>query len=1194
MGVFETLFRNSGPLGLGVLPFPASKAGWLTGSSFSAWAGIAAQWTKAADESPASGAGDFAIQKAFVPSDPLFSQQWHFAGNAKVDINITEAWDHYSGAGINFGVYDDGIDDNHSDLAANYDPSLHVTVNGYFDDPTIYNSGDAHGTSVAGLIAARQGNSAGGVGGSFNGRITGVDIFGPGDQNYFFGVMSEQDRFDVTNHSWGFVNPFADNRLDSGWSSFFAGLQDAAANGRDGLGTIQMVAAGNDRTNSNNTNTSGFTSSRFVNAIAAIGNDGEVSYYSTPGASLLVASPSNGGTLGITTTDYTGSVGYGSGDYTSGFGGTSAATPIASGVVGLILEANPALGYRDVMEILAITARQIGSPEPAGAGLVLHDWQFTGAANWNNGGMHFSHDYGFGLIDAFAAVKLAESWNLQQTFANEVMVSASNSTSGLVPDNNPAGLTRTVDLTPASGTPVTIEAIEVQINWSTPHSYAGDLVIELISPDGTTSYLLDQTGGSADLGNWIFTTRAHLGELATGVWTVRITDKAAIDTGTVSSVTVRAYGSRDADDNYYYTDEFAALGPADASRRTLEDTDGGIDTINFAALSVSTSINLNTGQTNLLGGSSFVIAAGTVIENVIGSWSNDTIIGNSAANRILGNHGNDNIQGMDGNDHVWGGNGSDTVDGGGGTDTFYLEAAWSAVQWAVTGVSVTFTYANAALGTDIVSNVEQFIDSLGVLVSWESLSAFLDAPVITGFAANSGNPADSVTNDATPTLTITTDVDADSVEVFLGGQSLGFATGVNGVFTFTPQTALGNGVHSFTAQATRGTETSAVSTALTVTVDTVAPALVSLSPADDATAVNASANIVLTFGENVVAGTGNIEIRLASDGSLWRSIAVSSSEVSISGDKVTIDPGANLPAGTQFYLAMAPGVLTDVAGTAFGGFAGSTAYNFTTLSSGNLIEGNNSANTLSGTNANDTINGLGGNDTISGNGGDDTIDGGSDNDTISGNSGDDTIDGGSGDDTLNGGTNIVAGDTVIYASATSGVTVTLASSISQNTAGAGSDTLSGFENLTGSNHNDRLTGSTGANVIKGGSGDDVITGGRGADVLWGGEGSDTFDFNAVNESGIATNSRDVIMDFQQGQDRIDLGTIDASSAQSGNNSFVFRGESSAFGTSSSGEIRYMHQDGLTVIYGDTDRDTAPEFQIALNGTYNLTSADFIL
>ena len=1180
MGVFESFFRDSGPLGLGAFPLPASKTGWLTGSSISAWAGIAASWNwslkKAADEDPSSGADEFAIKYALSPSDPLFNQQWHFAGNAKVDINITEAWDHYTGAGISFGVYDDGIDDNHRDLAANYDPSLHVTANGFFQDPTVYNSGDAHGTAVAGLIAARQGNGTGGVGGSFNGSITGVDIFGSGGTSYIFGVMNEQDRFDVTNHSWGFVGLFADNRLNPAWSNFFAGLQDAAANGRGGLGTIQMVAAGNDRTSADNANTSGFTSSRFVNAIAAVGNDGEVSGYSNPGASLLVSSPSNGGTSGITTTDYSGSVGYSTGDYTSGFGGTSAATPIASGVVGLILEANPALGYRDVMEILAITARQIGSPEPAGAGLALRPWQYNGAANWNNGGMHFSHDYGFGLIDAFAAVKLAKSWNLQQTYANELVVSATNATGGLVPDNNPTGLTRTVDLTPGSGAPITIEAIEVEIRWSTPHTFAGDLVVELISPDGTTSYLLDRAGGSADLGNWIFTTRAHLGELATGVWTVRITDRVANDTGTVASVTVRAYGSRDIDDNYYFTDEFAALGPADAGRRTLEDADGGTDTINVAALSGGASINLNPGQTNLLAGSSFVIAAGTVIENVTGSWSNDTIIGNGAANRILGNHGNDTIYGMGGNDHVWGGNGSDTVDGGEGTDTFYLEAAWNAVQWAVTGLSVTFTYANAALGPDIVSNVEQFVDSLGVLVSWESMAAFLQAPVITGFAANSGNPADTVTNDTTPTLTITAGADVDSVEVFLGGQSLGFATGANGVFSFTPPNPLGNGVHSFTAQATRGTATSAASAALAVTVDTLAPVLAWLSPADDATAVSASANIVLTFAESVVAGTGNIEIRIASDGSLWRSIPVLSSEVSISGAEVTIDPGVNLPAGTQFYLAMAPGVLTDVAGNAFGGFAGTSAYNFTTLSSSNLIEGNNNANTLNGTSGNDTINGLGGNDTINGNGGDDTIDGGS------------------GNDILNGGTNTAAGDTVSYASATAGVTVSLASTRSQNTGGAESDTLSGFENLTGSNHDDRLTGNSDANVIKGGSGNDVIAGGRGADVLWGGEGSDTFDFNAISDSGNSATSRDVIMDFQQGLDRIDLGTIDASSAQSGNNAFVFRGESSAFGTSSSGEIRYMHQNGMTVIYGDTDRDTAPEFQIALNGTYDLTPADFIL
>ena len=586
---------------------------------------------------------EFAHQTTFVSSDPLFSSQWHNTGTAAVNINITNAWNYFTGAGVRFGVYDDGVDSNHVDLAANYDASLHVRVGGIFDDPTIYNSGDAHGTAVAGLIAAVQGNGQGGVGGSFNGRLTGVDIFGDGGTSYLFGAMNEQDRFDVTNHSWGWSYAFTDNSLSSTWSSFFSGLQDAAANGRAGLGTIQMVAAGNGRDAAANANTSNFTASRFVNAIAGISDNGEIAYYSTPGASLLVASPTDR----IVTTDYTGSVGYDSSNYTSTFNGTSAATPIASGVVGLILEANPELGYRDVMEILAITAQQIGSPDGAGVISSLRPWAFNGASNWNNGGMHFSHDYGFGLIDAFAAVKLAESWNLQQSYANELVFSASNNSTGAVPDNNAAGISRTVNLTPASGDPISIEAIEVKINWSRAHTWSGDLVIELISPTGMTSYLLDRAGGSADLSDWIFTTRAHLGELATGAWTVRVSDHAWGDTGTISSITVRAYGSRDVGDNYYYTDEFGAVSSVSAARRTLTDTDGGSDTINLAALSAGASINLNPGEVNVVSGSSFAIAAGTNIENVIGSWYNDTIVGNTSNNILNGNAGNDSISGSD-------------------------------------------------------------------------------------------------------------------------------------------------------------------------------------------------------------------------------------------------------------------------------------------------------------------------------------------------------------------------------------------------------------------------------------------------------------------------------------------------------------------------------------------------------------------
>lgn len=1134
---------------------------------------------------------EFDRRPAYIPSDPLFSSQWHNAGTPAVDINITEAWDYYTGAGIKFGVYDDGIDNDHVDLSANYDASLHVTVNGVFDDPTVYNSGDAHGTAVAGLIAARQGNGQGGVGGSFNGRLTGVDIFGPGGNAYLYGAMNEQDRFDVTNHSWGWTGAFADNRLNTSWNTFFNGIQDAVQSGRSGLGTIQMVAAGNDRTSFDNANTSNFTSSRFVNAIAAIGNDGRVSSYSNPGASLLVASPSNGASLAITTTDYTGAVGYSTGNYTSTFGGTSAATPIASGVVGLILEANPLLGYRDVMEILAISARQIGTPAAAGAGNALRPWQFNGAANWNNGGMHFSHDYGFGLIDAFAAVKLAKSWGLTQTFLNELVAQATNSVAGAVPDNAATGLSRSFDLTPQSGNPITVEAVEVEIRWSSAHTFSGDLIVTLTSPSGMQSYLLDRAGGAADLGNWVFTTRAHLGELATGVWTVTVADVDASDTGTVSSIAVRAYGSSDVSDNYYYTDEFGTVAAAAAARRTLVDTDGGVDTLNFAALSTGVQIDLNEGASSQVAGSSFVIAAGTAIENVVGTWSADTLTGNALANTILGEAGNDTIQG---------GAGSDTVDGGSGTDVFRIEAAWSAVTWVVTGVSVTFTYlADTLLGPDVVSNVEAFVDSNNFLRSWTDLGGAPPAtpplaPVITGFSTNSGSPTDTLTNDTTPTLTITAEIDVTSVEVFRNGLSVGFAaSGGNGDFTFTSD-PLANGDYTFTARATRGGLTGATSASSAISIDAVAPTVLTLNPVDNSTILNPGSNIVLTFSEAVQkAASGSINIHLAADGTIWRSIDIGSAEVTISGAQVTINPTVDLPASAALYINVTPGAFVDAAGNPYAGIAGSTAYNFTTTAA-NVFLGDDAANTLSGSAAGDSMFGYAGAD------------------TISGNAGDDTIDGGAGNDTLTGGANTAVGDTVSYAAAGSAITVSLASTAAQNTGGAGSDRLSGFENLIGSNFNDRLTGDNNANAISGGIGNDSITGGGGADALTGGDGADTliggagadtltggaaadiFDFNAAAETGVSATTRDVITDFQQGLDRIDLSTIDASGSLRGNNAFLFLGNTTAFGTAPDGGIGFVQEGQYTVIYGDTDQDNAVEFQIALLGTYTLTAADFVL
>jgi VCBS repeat-containing protein len=131
-------------------------------------------------------------------------------------------------------------------------------------------------------------------------------------------------------------------------------------------------------------------------------------------------------------------------------------------------------------------------------------------------------------------------------------------------------------------------------------------------------------------------------------------------------------------------------------------------------------------------------------------------------------------------------------------------------------------------------------------------------------------------------------------------------------------------------------------------------------------------------------------------------------------------------------------------------------------------------------------------------------------DMIRGGSGADTIDGGAGDDNIDGGVGV---DTVSYASATSGVTVSLANTGFQDTGGAGFDKLANFENLTGSAFGDSLTGDSGRNIITGGGGADTITGGGGVD---------TFVYTAVGDS--AFGAADRITDLTNSE-KIDLSAI---------------------------------------------------------------------
>ncbi len=148
---------------------------------------------------------------------------------------------------------------------------------------------------------------------------------------------------------------------------------------------------------------------------------------------------------------------------------------------------------------------------------------------------------------------------------------------------------------------------------------------------------------------------------------------------------------------------------------------------------------------------------------------------------------------------------------------------------------------------------------------------------------------------------------------------------------------------------------------------------------------------------------------------------------------------------------------------------------------GVVVGGDMTNETITGTALADVIGGLGGDDIIHGLAGNDTLNGGSGNDILNGGDGDDVLIGGLGNDTLNGGAGI---DTADYSGAGAGVTVNLATGAASG--GAGFDTLSGIENVTGTAHADTLTGDGNANILRGGGGIDTLNGGGGADELYAG------------------------------------------------------------------------------------------------------------
>ncbi|MEM1239120.1 MAG: S8 family serine peptidase [Cyanobacteria bacterium P01_H01_bin.26] len=607
-------------------------------------------------------------------SDPLFSEQWHLQNNVLglLDLNVVDVWDDYTGAGVDVAIIDDGVQREHPDLVANYSTPKDWDFTGGDTNADGFNIDDNHGTAVAGIIGATAGNDIGGVGVAHGATIFGFRAIFFEELSNAINNASGLSSVDGLDHSADIVNMsignspdvFFDQRLDL--SSLNEAIDNAAIFGRDGLGTILVKSAGNDRGFNQDTNVSSWNANPRTISVAAVDQDGFVSDYSTHGASVLVTAFGTPGE--VVTTDRVGRIGYTPFDSTSTFSGTSASAPMVSGVVALMLEANPNLGWRDVQEILVYSARHVGTD--VGQGTTRFEeyaWDFNGATNWNGGGLHFSNDYGFGLVDAKAAVRLAETWSpVPQTSENAVTVSTDLLEASLTVEELGITLSRSVD------TALKVEHVEVDIRF-TRWDDLGDLSVRLISPDGTVSVLLDNSGentnsavGGLGTSRWQLYSNAFWGENTAGTWEIELfdIDSSVTSPVTVDDINITFHGqTASLDDTFIFTEEYSDYA-GQFGHSTFIDGDIGVDTLNAAAVETSTFAQLQTGMAMIDG----VRTTVTNVENIVTGDGNDFLIGDDFDNSLVGMRGQDNLHGLGGDDRLVGGTGNDELNGGLGND----------------------------------------------------------------------------------------------------------------------------------------------------------------------------------------------------------------------------------------------------------------------------------------------------------------------------------------------------------------------------------------------------------------------------------------------------------------------------------------------------------------------------------------------
>lgn len=491
---------------------------------------------------------------------------------------------------------------------------------------TGYGSSHAHGVGL---------RAAGSIRGPFVGIAYGANI------KWYDSAQG----MDVTNWSVG-AGSTSISRL--AWD-------DVDVTQRNGLGNVWMVSAGNHYVYM----TALLISTKGVTGItvASIGNaTGTHESFSDRGPGLWVAHPGNGG--------------------------TSYASPAVAGQAALMLQANPGLGTRDVKNILALAATYYTTATP------LDSFALNHARSLNGAGMHYSDDIGFGVSNAYNAVRLAADW-LADGSAPKVMQNwqTNSATVATTPVSvaTPANTVTTVSVVVTAD--VKLEALQIMCNMNSVDSF-DKMRMVVTSPSGTVSVLADGTTVGSYVNSLLMTSNQFFGESSKGTWTVSFEFNAnATTAATVSNLFLQMYGAvNEVDDKYVYTDQFSLHWQlADAATRAqmgwLSDNNGGNDSLMLSAM--NTDVQVHLGRHGWMTSPSFkvLMVPGTQMENAFGGDGNDVLVGLANAKSILrGNEGSDvlmayglgsTLDGGNADDWLWLG-GNTTAVGGQGNDRFVV------------------------------------------------------------------------------------------------------------------------------------------------------------------------------------------------------------------------------------------------------------------------------------------------------------------------------------------------------------------------------------------------------------------------------------------------------------------------------------------------------------------------------------------